>query len=117
MKAIGLVFLYNRKEGNPEEVSRKFSKHFQLVSENLITEGLIGLPELKKIIDMKQIYWAGIKERFLEISYNEQAIGKLAWKVFKDLSGKEPFDEVKSLIYDENEVPWNFTLMACVLYE
>ncbi len=117
MKAIGLVFLYNRTEGKPEDVSRKFSKHFHLVSENLITEGLIDLPELKKIIDMKQIYWAGIKERFLEILEDQEAIGKLAWKVFKDFSGKEPFDEVKSLIYDGNEVPWKFTLMACVLYE
>lgn len=67
MNAIGLVFLYNRIEGNPEEVSRKFSKYFHLVSENLVTEGLIDLPELKKIIDLKQIYWAGKKERFLEI--------------------------------------------------
>ena len=117
MKAIGLVFLYNRKEGNPEEVSKEFVKHFHLVSENLVTEGLIDLLRLKNIIDMKQIYWAGIKEQFLEILDDEQAIGKLAWKVFKDFSGKEPFDEVKSLLYDEDAVPWKFTLLACVLYE
>ncbi|MFX1410052.1 MAG: hypothetical protein ACFFA6_06850 [Promethearchaeota archaeon] len=117
MKAIGLVFLYNRSEGNPEAISKKFSKHFPMVTENLVTHGLINLPELKEIMDINQIYWAGIKERFLEILENEDAIGKLAWKVFKDFSGKEPFDEVKSLIYDGDTVPWNFTLMACVLYE
>lgn len=117
MKAIGLGFLYNRIEGNPEDISRKFSKHFHLVSENLVIEGLIDLPELKKIIDLKQIYWAGIKERFLELLEDEEAIGKLSWKVFKDFSGKEPFDDVKSLVYGKNEVPWKFILMACVLYE
>ena len=117
MKAIGLVFLYNRIEGKPEKVSKEFSKYFNIVGENLVTEGLIELPELKRIIDLKQIYWAGIKERFLEILDDEQTIGKIAWKVFKDFSGKEPFDEVKSLVYNRNEVPWNFPLMACVLYE
>ncbi|MFX1316311.1 MAG: hypothetical protein ACFE9T_10640 [Promethearchaeota archaeon] len=117
MKAIGLIFLYNRTEGRPEEVSRRFNKYFSLIGENLVMEGLIDLPDLKNIIDMKQIYWAGIKERFLEILDDEETIGQLAWKTFKDLSGKDPFDEVKSLIYDSIEAPWKFTLMVCVLYE
>ena len=117
MKAIGLVLLYDRKEGIPEDISKKFSKHFHTVTENLVKESLIDLVELKKIMDNKQIYWAGIKHNFSEIVSKEEPIGKLAWKVFKDFTGKEPFEEVKSLLYDGNETPWNFTLIACVLYE
>jgi hypothetical protein len=117
MKAIGLVFLYDRNLGKPEEVSKKFSEHFAFVSENLVMESLLNLAELKEIIETKKIYWAGIKEKFKEIVNDESSIGKLAWKVFKDFYGKEPSEEVKSLIYDANQAPWDFTLMACVLYE
>ncbi|MFX1296138.1 MAG: hypothetical protein ACFFD2_14975 [Promethearchaeota archaeon] len=117
MKAIGLVFLYNRMEGNPEDISTRFSKYFTQVGENLVSEGLIDLPQLKNIIESKHIYWAGIKDQFLEILEDEEAIGKLAWNVFRDFSGIEPFDEVKSLVYDGDETPWKFILMACVLYK
>jgi hypothetical protein len=117
MKAIGLVFLYDRNLGNPEDISKRFSKHFAFVSENLVMEELLNLLELKEIIDTKKIYWAGIREKFAEIVNDESSIGKVAWKVFKDFYGKEPSEEVKSLIYDGNQVPWDFTLLACVLYE
>ena len=117
MKAIGLVFLYDRNLGTPEEISKKFSEHFAFVSENLVMEGLLNLGELKEIIDTKRIYWAGIKEEFHEIVNDDSSIGKLAWKVFKDYYGKEPSEEVKSIIYNGNQVPWDFTLMTCVLYQ
>jgi hypothetical protein len=118
MKAIGLVMLYDRKQGAPEEISKKFfGEHLSLVTEHLVKQELLGLPEIKQILDERKIYWGGIKENFAEISNNEDAIGKLAWKTFKDQNGREPSEEVKSLIYDGSKVPWKFTLMACVLYE
>jgi hypothetical protein len=117
MKAIGIVFLYDRILGAPEQISKNFSSHFSKVSENLVLEGLIELSELKEILDTKKIYWAGIKKDFQELQKNENMIGEFAWKVFKDYSGIEPSEEVKSLIYKANYVPWNFTLMTCVLYK
>ena len=116
MKAIGLVFLYNRNEGSPQDVSAKFILHFSNVTENLVLEGLIQIPDLKEILDMKRVYWGGIKQNFLEMQKDELLIGKIAWKVYTDNSRIEPSEEVKSLIYEEKDVPWNFTLMVCVLY-
>ena len=51
MKAIGLVFLYNRAQGEPAEVSKSVSEYFHNITENLVTEGLIGLPESKEIME------------------------------------------------------------------
>ena len=73
--------------------------------------------ELKNVLDSKSIYWGGIRENFEKILENDEAIGRLAWKVFNDQSGKEASDEVKSLVYDGSKAPWKFTLMACVLYD
>ena len=117
MAAIGIVILYDRSLGSPEQVSKDFSSHFSVVSENLVLEGLIELPNLKKILDNKHMYWAGIKENFQKIQEDEEMIGKLAWKVFKDHSGIEPSEDVKSLIYDGKLAPWGFNLMLCVLYK
>ena len=117
MKAIGIVFLYNRNLGAPEEIAKNFSEDFTIVSENIVLENLVQLADLKEIMDNKRIYWAGIKEKFDVIINNEEMIGKLAWKVFKDHSSIEPLDEVKSLIYNSDKVPWNFPLMVCVLYQ
>ena len=117
MKAIGLVFLYDRKEGSPQDISTKFISHFSNVTENLVLEGIMNLPELKEILEMKRVYWGGIKQNFLEIQDDETLIGKVAWKVFTDNSGIEPSEEVKSLVYDEKDAPWKFGLNACVIYE
>jgi len=117
MKAIGLVFLYDRNLGPPEEISKKFSEYFPGLSENLVLEGLLSLPNLKEIIDSKRIYWAGIKENYSGFLDDNDMIGKLAWKVFTDYSGNEPSEEVKSLIYNGEKTSWGFSLMACVLYE
>jgi hypothetical protein len=117
MHAIGLVLLYNRNIGNPEDISKRFSSHFANVGENLVLEGLLELPEFKEIMDMKRIYWGGVKENFLKLLDDDDAIGKLAWKVFVDNSKIEPSEEVKSLIYEKENAPWDFSLMVCVLYE
>ncbi|MFX0072268.1 MAG: hypothetical protein ACFFAO_14375 [Candidatus Hermodarchaeota archaeon] len=118
MNAIGIVMLYDRREGAPEDISKQFfGENISLVTENLVKQNLIELPALKEIMDSRSIYWGGIKENFEEILENNEAIGKLAWKVFKDQAGKDASDEVKSLIYDGTKVPWKFILMACVLYE
>jgi hypothetical protein len=41
----------------------------------------------------------------------------LGWKIFKDHSGIEPSEDVKSLIYDGKLAPWEFNLILCVLYK
>ncbi|MFX0025136.1 MAG: hypothetical protein ACFE8M_01885 [Candidatus Hermodarchaeota archaeon] len=112
-----MVFLYDRKLGIPEEISKQFSQYFPDISENLVLENLLGLAELKEIIDKKRIYWAGIKENFDFILDNNDSIGKIAWKVFKDFIGKEPSEEVKSLVYNGAQAPWKFSVMVCVIYE
>ena len=117
MHAIGLVLLYDRNIGNPNDISKQFSSHFANVGENLVLEGLLELPALKEIIDMKRIYWGGVKENFIELMGDDEAIGKLAWKVFVDNTKIEPSEEVKSLIYEKQNAPWGFSLMICVLYE
>ncbi len=117
MKSIGIVFLYNRNLGSPDEMGSKFSKYFTNVSENIVLEKLVQLNDLKEIMDKKRIYWAGIKENFSDILNDEGIIGKLSWKVFKDHSNIEASDEVKSLIYSGDKVPWNFPLIVCVLYQ
>ena len=117
LKGIGLVFLYDRNLGAPEDIARNFSEHFTVVSENVVLENLVQLADLKEIMDKKRIYWAGIKKEFNDIINHEELIGKLAWKVFKDHSTIDASDEVKSLIYNGDKAPWNFPLMVCVLYE
>ncbi len=118
MKAIGIVMLYDRRVGEPQEISKNFfGENFSIVSEGLVSQELIDLIQLKEILDSKSIYWAGIRENFEKILEDDEAIGRLAWKVFNDQSGKESSDEVKSLVYDGLKAPWKFTLMACVLYE
>ncbi len=117
MKAIGIVFLYNRNIGAPQDVSSKFSEFFPQVTENLVKEGLLSLSDLKEIMDLKSIYWGGIKEKFDEFLLDEDSIGKLGWQVFNKHSGKDASDEVKSLIYDGSRAPWNYSLAVCVLYE
>ena len=86
MRAIGIVFLYDRTLGEPEVISKQFSKHFSDVGENLVLEGLMDLTALKEILDMKRVYWGGIKENFLGLLNDDDSIGKIAWKVFFDNS-------------------------------
>lgn len=118
MKAIGIVMLYDRRVGDPQEVSKTFfGENFSIVSEGLVSQELINLIQLKDFLESKSIYWGGIRENFEKLLEDEEAIGRLAWKVFNDQSGKEASDEVKSLVYDGSKAPWKFTLMACVLYE
>ncbi|TFF88887.1 MAG: hypothetical protein EU549_02185 [Promethearchaeota archaeon] len=117
MKGLGIVFLYDRSLGPPNEIASKFSEHFTMVSENIVLEKLVTLVDLKEIMEKKWIYWAGIKENFAEIIEKENLIGKLAWKVFKDHSNIEASNDVKSLVYNGEKVPWNFSLIVCVLYQ
>jgi hypothetical protein len=117
LKSLGIVFLYDRKLGPPKEMARKFIEYFKLVSENIVLEDLVKLADLKEIMDKKRIYWAGIKENFIDVMHNEEMIGKLAWKVFNDNTAIEASDEVKSLVYNGDKVSWNFPLMVCVLYQ
>ncbi|MFX1238924.1 MAG: hypothetical protein ACFFAS_08455 [Promethearchaeota archaeon] len=117
MIAKGIVFLYDRNIGTPQDISSKFSEYFPQITENLVKEGLLTLPDLKEIMDLKHIYWGGIKENFDELLLDEDSIGKVGWQVYNKHSGKEASDEVKSLIYDGNKAPWNYSLVVCVLYE
>ncbi len=111
-----MVFLYERSKGSPEEVSKNFSEYFSKVSENLVKESLLSLPELKGIIESKSIFWGGIKENFGSILEDPDAIGHLAWTVFKNHTGREASEDIKSLVYEGSKSPWAFTLLACVLY-
>ena len=116
-KPCGIVMLYDRSEGDPQKVSKKFSESFSDVTENLFKQELIGLSELKEIITSRKIYWAGIKEKFSEILEDTETLGGLVRKVFMDHSGTEPSDEVKCLIYDGEKAPWGYSIVAGVVYE
>lgn len=115
--AIGIVFLYNTEEGSPDKVSEELSKYFSEITKHMVNQDLLGLPALKEIMDEKKIYWGGIKKDFEQTLGDNEAIGSIAWEVFNQHSGITPSDEVKVLIYDEDQAPWKFTLMACVLYK
>lgn len=116
-KAQGIVFLFNLEEGKPEDVSKEFKDYFSGVTENLVREGLMELVELKKIIDEKKIFWGAIKERFNEVIENSDKLGDLAWKVFKKHTDIEADEDIRCLIYEGKDAPWNFTLCACVVYK
>ena len=116
MKAIGLVFLYERKQGEPSQISKLISDHFPNITQNLVNEGLIGLPESKEIMENKYIYWGGIKEDFNGFLEDEKKIGGIAIELFENYSGLKVSDDVESLIYDGTQTPWGFTLVVCVLY-
>ncbi len=115
--AIGIIFLYNKEHGSPEKVSKELSDYFSQITENLVSQGLMDLPRLKKIMEEKKIFWGAIKENFENILNDTDAIGHIAWNVFKKHTGIEASEDVKLLIYDGTQAPWNFTLMACVLYQ
>ncbi|TXT53432.1 MAG: hypothetical protein BAJALOKI2v1_970009 [Promethearchaeota archaeon] len=115
--AIGLVFLFNMKEGTPEKVSKEFSEYFPSVTENIVREGLLDLATLKKIIDEKKIFWGAVKKDFKKVVQNPDMMGDLAHQVYKNHTGVEASEDVKVLVYDGSQAPWGFTLMACVLYE
>ncbi|MEJ2248722.1 MAG: hypothetical protein P8Y70_11210 [Candidatus Lokiarchaeota archaeon] len=117
MSAMGLVFLFDMQEGSPEDISAKFSEYFPGVSENLVREELLELVELKEIMYSKRIFCGGIKKDFKRIVKNPDMIGDLAWKVFKKHTDIEASEDVRVLIYKGSEVPWEFTLLACVLYD
>lgn len=117
MNAIGIVFLYDRNMGSPEEMSGKFKDYFAQVTENLVKEGLLDLIELKRIIDSLNIYWGGVRENFNDILKDTDTIGKLGWMTFKNHTNIEAKDEIKSLIYDEGLAPWVHALIVCVIYE
>ncbi len=115
MKAEGIVFLYDRKLGNPEQISKQFSEHFSEISENLVKENLLSLSDLKSIMDNKTIFWGGIKQNFEKILLDSDAIGTISWDVYKSHTGKECSEDVKSLIYNNDENSWNFPLIVSVL--
>jgi len=117
MGASGIVFLFDMEEGQPDDVSTKFSEYFSGVSENLVREELLELVELKEIIDSKRIFWGGIKKDFSTVVENPDMIADLAWKVFKKHTEEEASEDVRVIIYDSSDAPWGFTLLACVLYD
>ncbi len=117
MKPIGIVFLYDRKEGNPTDVAKKFAENLPTVSEDLVKEKLIDLPTLKSIMDSKSIYWGGIKKNFDKVAEDEEVIGETAWQVFNNHTGLECSEEMKSLIYDGKKAPWHYSVIVCVLFD
>jgi len=118
MKPIGIVILYDRKEGAPEELASKFAGEFySQVTENIVKERMLALGDVKDILDSKSIFYGGIKESFKELVTNPEGLGKIAWKVFNNHTGKEPIDDVKMVIFDGDKVPWHHTIAACVVYE
>ena len=118
MKPIGIVILYDRKEGAPEEMSSKFAgEFFTQVTENMVKEGMLEIGDIKEILDSKLIYYGGIKESFNQLVNNPDGLGQIAWKVFNNHTGKEPRDDVKMVIFDGEKVPWNHTIVACVVYD
>ncbi|TXT67262.1 MAG: hypothetical protein BAJALOKI1v1_140030 [Promethearchaeota archaeon] len=117
LEPLGIVFLFNMDEGKPEEVSKRFSEQFSGVTETLVRQGLLELVELKKILDEKKVYWGGIKKDFEKVLQNSDMIGDLAWQVFQNHTNIEASEDVKALIYDGEQAPWNFSLIVCVLYE
>jgi hypothetical protein len=118
MKPIGIVILYDRKEGTPEELASKFAvEFFSQVTENLVKARALDIGDIKIVLDLKQVYYGGIKESFNELVENPDELGKIAWKVFNNHTGKEPIDDVKLVIFEGDKVPWNHTIAACVVYE
>lgn len=115
--AIGLVFLFNMEEGSPEDVSQEFSEYFSSVTENLVMQNLLDLVRLKEIIDEKKIFWGAVKKDFQKVVNDPERIGDLAWQVYKNHKDIKASEDVKVLLYDGEQAPWGFTLMACVLYE
>jgi hypothetical protein len=115
--AIGLVFLFNMEEGSPEDVSQEFSEYFSSVTENLVRQNLLDLVRLKEIIDEKKIFWGAVKKDFQKVVNDPERIGDLAWQVYKNHTDIKASEDVKVLLYDGEQAPWGFTLMACVLYE
>ena len=118
MKPIGIVILYDRKEGAPEELSSKFAgEFFSQVTENLVKARTLDIGDIKVVLDAKQLFYGGIKESFIELVENPEGLGKIAWKVFNNHTGKEPLDDVKLVIFEGDKVPWNHTIAACVVYD
>ena len=117
MKAIGIVFLFNRNIGTPEEISKKFSDYFSMVSENLVKEGLMDLVQLKDVLDAKRIFWAGIKEDFEKLHEDSNLIADLSWNVFKNHVNLEASEDIRTIIYNGSDVPWKFSLITSVLYD
>ncbi|MFO8017206.1 MAG: hypothetical protein R6U96_01100 [Promethearchaeia archaeon] len=118
MEAIGIVFLYDGKEGAPNEVSKKLSDYFGQITENIVkTAKLMDLAELKQIIDNKAIYYAGINKKFSDVLNDPQIIGQTAWEVFYKHTKREASEDIQTLVYDKANAPWEFTLMVAVLYE
>ena len=117
MTAIGIRFLYDRKLGAPEDISRNFSKYFPEITKNLVDQKFLSLPELKEIMDSKHIFWGGIKEKFDEILIDNDSIGLVAWQLYKNQTGIEAVEDIKSLIYDGSKAPWKYVLIISVLYK
>jgi hypothetical protein len=118
MKPIGIVILYDRKEGAPEELSTKFvGDFFAQITENLVKERTLDIGDIKEVLDSKQLFFGGIRESFNDFVDNPEGLGKIAWKVFNNHTGKEPIDDVKMVIFDGEKVPWKHTIAACVVYD
>ncbi len=118
MKPIGIVILYDRNEGPPEEIASKLAgESFSQVTENLVMERTLDVGDIKVVLDAKQLFYGGIKEGFNELVNNPDGLGQIAWKVFNNHTGKEPLDDVKMVIFDGEKVPWKLTIVACVVYE
>lgn len=118
MIPIGIVILYDRKEGAPEEMASKLAgEFFSQITENIVKERMLEIGDIKDILDSKLIYYGGIKESFKKLLDNPERLGQIAWKVFNNHTGKEPIDDVKMVIFDGQKVPWNHTIVACVVYD
>ena len=118
MKPIGIVILYDRKEGAPEEMASKFAgDYFSQITENILKERMLEIGDIKDILDSKLIYYGGIKESFRELLDNPEGLGQIAWKVYNNHTGREPTDDMKMVIFEGDKVPWNHTIAACVVYD
>ncbi|MGV9171140.1 MAG: hypothetical protein ACOC35_01050 [Promethearchaeia archaeon] len=118
MEAIGMVFLYDGREGKPKEVSKKLSEYFGQITENVVkTADLMTLKQLKDIIEQKAIYYAGINKNFSKVLNDPQKIGQAAWEIFYKHTKKEASEDIQTLVYDGAKAPWKFTLLVAVLYE
>ncbi len=120
MEPRGLVFIFNKKVGDLEFVTKEIMPYIPNMVDNLVKEGYVSYKEqFDTITDNNGVCWARIEDsKFKNITENEQThLAEIAIKTFYSNNPEVKIsDEIKAIHYDGTKAPWKFDLILTVIY-
>ncbi len=121
---VGLVVLASDRHGSPPEVTGKLSRFNSEIC-SIFVDNLNWFDRIEDTVDFQiggkntisGSVLDSIIQPFLSLEKDENALGVFSKHVFRDVTGITTAEFTKSAIIREEDAPWGFDAIFCLLFE